>query len=452
MSACCRLERWRTRTVTALGLSESPEDFLKSLTIEPVGSELMLLTLTAPTNAEAVRRLNALTSVYLEFRAEQLSLQSKVVVDGLQVRIDELRGDVEDLSDQIEQASAEGSSSASRLSDLIAQRGSIQGRIEALQQSLEDATLRNSAVVSSSRVLDPPAAEPGRAKRSVALGLARGSSVVPHSAAGRSYSSPSRQTGFAVDPMSRAPSGWLCRSASAGLPRFPRCGAGCPRCAPWAAVGPMSASDWPTRSRMSCCFPSGGVGWPWRGSTIPTRSATPLPRPRAALPHEAPQSPSLISPSTAAASCGLLRRLPARPLRRPCMRPRGLPALASDPADLVPVGHWDDGDDNDNSASPELADVTLILADLDPAVGVDHLTAWTDRVVVVVTAGRSSVERARTIGDQVRAAGLELRCGALLRTEHTDDSSGTSNLGRPTSVQLRNDSEPAESGGRVEVR
>jgi hypothetical protein len=131
------------------------------------------------------------------------------------------------------------------------------------------------------------------------------------------------------------------------------------------------------------------------------------------------------------------------------LRPRGLAALAFRDADLLPVGYWDEGED---TPSPELTDVALILADLDPAVGADHLAAWTDRVMVVVTAGRSSVEKARTIGDQVRASGLELRFAALLRTERTDESSGTANLGRRAAVQLLNEHEGAESAGMFEAR
>jgi hypothetical protein len=132
------------------------------------------------------------------------------------------------------------------------------------------------------------------------------------------------------------------------------------------------------------------------------------------------------------------------------LRPRGLPALAHGAADLVPVGYWDDGKTTPPSA--QLNDVVLILADLDPAVGADHLTAWTDRIMVAVTAGRSSVEKARTVGDQVRAAGLDLRFAALLRTERSDDSSGMISRGRPAPVQRRTEQEDPEPAGRFEAR
>ncbi len=73
--------------------------------------------------------------------------------------------------------------------------------------------------------------------------------------------------------------------------------------------------------------------------------------------------------------------------------------------------------------------------------------------MVVVTAGRSSVEKARTIGDQVRAAGLDLRFAALLRTERTDDSSGTASLERPRAqFELLTEHERAEPAGRFEAR
>ena len=54
-----------------------PEDFVGNLTVEPVSSSLVSITLSAPTHAEAVRRLETLTSIYLAFRAEQLSAQSR---------------------------------------------------------------------------------------------------------------------------------------------------------------------------------------------------------------------------------------------------------------------------------------------------------------------------------------------------------------------------------------
>jgi MinD-like ATPase involved in chromosome partitioning or flagellar assembly len=92
------------------------------------------------------------------------------------------------------------------------------------------------------------------------------------------------------------------------------------------------------------------------------------------------------------------------------------------------------------------------VADLNPAVGADHLTAWADGVVVVVTAGRSSAEKVRTVGELIRAAGLDLRFAVLMHTERTDDSLGMADVERPTPLQLRDGHDHAESTGTSEVR
>ncbi len=97
MATDVSLLRTRTvaaRTIASLGLTMTPDDFLKSVTAVPVSSELLSVTLTAPSDAEAIRRLEALTSIYLDFRGEQLSMQSNVYVDGIQQRIEKLESEV----------------------------------------------------------------------------------------------------------------------------------------------------------------------------------------------------------------------------------------------------------------------------------------------------------------------------------------------------------------------
>src|SRR3712207_3715285 len=96
----------QTRTVAAqvideLDLAMLPEDFLKSFVIEAESSELMTLTLSAPTDAEAVRQLEGLTTVFLRYRADQLSEQSENFINGLQERIGRLRAEVKEQDKQI---------------------------------------------------------------------------------------------------------------------------------------------------------------------------------------------------------------------------------------------------------------------------------------------------------------------------------------------------------------
>ena len=162
------------QTIAKLGLAMTPDDFVRTVTTEPVSSDLLSLTLAGPTDTEAVRRLETLAATYLEFRAEQLSVQSNVLVDGMQQRIAELQAEVGELTQRINELSVAGASSASELSDTISQRAQVTRQIDTLQQSVQDATLKNASVVSSSRVIDPAAAQTGGVKRRIVLTLASG--------------------------------------------------------------------------------------------------------------------------------------------------------------------------------------------------------------------------------------------------------------------------------------
>jgi hypothetical protein len=117
-------------------------------------------------------------------------------------------------------------------------------------------------------------------------------------------------------------------------------------------------------------------------------------------------------------------------------RPSVIPSLAKGPT------HIDSADWEDVALAKGRTGVTLILADLDPGVGVDHLTAWTDRVVVAVTGGKSSAELVRTTADLIRSVGLQLRGSVLLGAARDDMSSG---IATPAGDGRTETSEPAAS-------
>jgi hypothetical protein len=437
-----------TRTTERLGLTVKPDAFLKSVTVETQGSELMILTLSAPTDAEAVRQLDGLTSTYLEFRAEQLSSQSRILMGGMQQRIKELQVDVADISRRIEQLTADTTASPSTLSDMISQRAYLVDRIEALQQSVEDATLRNSAVVSSSRVLDPPAAEPGLAKRTVVLGLASG--LIGGAALGCGT-----VLFFAItsDRLRRRSdvAGALGLAVPVSVGRIAAIPKGLRWLPPLGAVNHRRVSD---RQRLAQAIEDELLTHPSAPLAVAGLDNTDelgLAVAAAARGLAARDYSTTIIDLTNRGSRGLMN-VPwaiGSSNAPTLLRPRGLPPLARGAADLLTVGQWHD---DDSTPQPQLGDVTLVLAELDPAVGADHLTAWADRVILVVTAGRSSVEKVRTVGEIVRSAGLDLRFAALLRTERMDESSGLGPIEDPAPLQLRENDDRAEPTGKSEAR
>jgi capsular polysaccharide biosynthesis protein len=73
------------------------------------------------------------------------------------------------------------------------------------------------------------------------------------------------------------------------------------------------------------------------------------------------------------------------------------------------------------------ADLLLVLATLDPALGADHLATWATDAVVVVTAGESSATRIHAVGDMLRFAGTRLKSAVLIGADKSDESLGAVN-------------------------
>ena len=424
------------QTIAGLGLTTTPDDFLASVAAEPVSTDLVSLTLAAPSGTEAVRRLEVLTSTYLAFRAEQLSVQSNVLVDGMQQRIEEQQDQVAELTQRIDQLSAAGGAAASELSDAISQRAQVNGQIERLQQSMQDAALRNTSVTSSSRVIDPAASETGGVKRRIALTLASG--LIGGAALGcgivlfLAITSDRLRRRFDV-------------AAALEVPVAVSVGRIAPLSRRWLWLPALRARDARVadeRQRLARALemelPLPGLWGRLAVACIDNADEVRFAMATAATSLAGRGAPVLLIDLTADggldAAFADLRARGTTVDRPTVMRPRGIPALAAKPADLRAVEHKDE---ETILPSPDMTDVSLVLADLDPSVGAHHLAAWAERVVIVVTAGHSSAERVRTAAELVRSAGLDLRFAALLRTDAHDESSGSGGFERPGPIHLR---------------
>ena len=102
------------------------------------------------------------------------------------------------------------------------------------------------------------------------------------------------------------------------------------------------------------------------------------------------------------------------------------------PEDVAPVGPVPGGASPAGPAQADPALVTacssanllLTFATLDPAIGGDHLGTWATNVVVVVTAGESSVEKVHSVGEMIRLAGTRLDSVVLIGADKSDESLG----------------------------
>jgi capsular polysaccharide biosynthesis protein len=69
------------------------------------------------------------------------------------------------------------------------------------------------------------------------------------------------------------------------------------------------------------------------------------------------------------------------------------------------------------------ADLLITIAELDPALGGDHLATWATDAVALFTGGRTHGGRAYAVGEMLRVAGLHVT-GVLIGADKTDESLG----------------------------
>jgi hypothetical protein len=137
------------------------------------------------------------------------------------------------------------------------------------------------------------------------------------------------------------------------------------------------------------------------------------------------------------------------PEERPeVFRPSVVPSLTRGPSELE-TANWDDV-----AVAKAKNGAILVIVDFDPAVGADYLTAWSDRVVVAITAGRSSAELVRTTGELVGVAGLHLQHAVLLKARSDDITSGFVTLSEQETDEAAptNRPEPDAGSGRSRVQ
>ncbi len=409
------------QVITKLNLSMTVEDLLKTVTATPATTDILTISMVAPSRSEAVRRLSAFTTGYLAFRSTQLSTQSNLLVKGINRRIDVLERQFNDISDRIETlGNINTDDAASELSDAVTRRAKIGTQIDVLQQSVQEANLRITTIVAGSRVIDKPAAVPNGGKRRIALALATGLVGGAAVAIGLVLF-----VAITSDRLRRradvATALGVPVLVSVGrLAPMPRLLAVLPR---FRAREARRADD---RQRMARALESAVPG-PGRGRGLAVGAVDNAAEVRyglveAAMNLQAEERTVRLIDLTA--DGGLARAMEAllptdEAVRITLSRPRTVPSLATDMSELDTFGPesgelWGWGPN----------DVFLTLTDLTPSDGADHVATWSSRVVVAVTAGKSSVERLWTAGELVRSAGLELFGTILFGADATDESSG----------------------------
>jgi hypothetical protein len=78
----------------------------------------------------------------------------------------------------------------------------------------------------------------------------------------------------------------------------------------------------------------------------------------------------------------------------------------------------------DVASAAKQADLLLTVAELDPAVGGEHLRTWAESAVAVFTAGKTRATRAYAVGEMLRLSGVRAISGIVVDADRTDESLG----------------------------
>jgi capsular polysaccharide biosynthesis protein len=429
------------RVVQQLGLTQTVNSFLAAYTVTTVTDQLLLITVNAPTGADAVQRASAIATAFLQFRVQYAQAQQQELQTDLNQQVSTAQKNLNSIDSQISQVSAEPSSATqqAKLSSLNAQKITATNTLGELQAyvvtTLANGRTNTNAMVKGTQVVDAAVLIPHSHLKGMALYLAGG--LVAGLAIGMGLVA---IMALVSDRLRRRDDIADALSAPVKL-----------------SVGPLRARRW---------LP----GLPWRaqareldrkrvanglGAAVPARTEG-----RAALAVVAVDNADVVASAVVTLAASLAshgKRVVVADLSEGAYAARllgagkpGLHQVSSGGADfqvatpdrgefapIGPLGHDGSGAGSAvgsaaGSAQPgetraaacASADVLLTLATPDPAFGADHLATWAADAVAVVTAGRSSGTRINGVGEMVRLAGMRLVSVILIGADKTDKSLG----------------------------
>ena len=405
-----------TRTVSenvvrSLHLPLTADAFQATFTANQLSDQLMALTVTAPTDEEAVTRATALADVYLPFRAQQLGAFAGSTIRAGQQRVASLNTQIAHLTKEYD-AVASKVGQEQTATTLLTERAQLQSEVDTAEQDIAQTRLETEAINGASHVVDAAAVvHRSHMKRAVlaimsglvggtALGLVLVLTPAVLSTRLRRRNDIARALGLPVR-FSAGPVGsrrwWVPRREAR-------------RNAQRLAHGLATAlpEDAGSARRLTVAT----VGDVRDGAFVLGALADELARESTAV--------AVVDLSTS----GVLTEHARRPFGRPDPIPN---------RQLVRVHRHDVRVSNLQSRTRVRvsfdgdlgkAEVVLTLIELDLGAGVDALGELADASVVLVSTGHASAERLRSSATLLRQSDLHPAFAMLVGADDTDDSSG----------------------------
>lgn len=402
----------------ALGqLHMSPRALLSHYSGLSLSGNLMSIKYSGSSQAEAVSGARDVARAFLAVQAQELRLQTDVLVRGLKSQITDANAGIANLNTTITNLSgaAPSEQTTNQLTTLVNQRSADSTQVTQLQAQVQQALLNQQTVENVSHVLDPAALVPVSTKKVILMdaasglvfGLAVGVGAVIFSSL-LSERAPGRST----------------VAETLGAPVE-------------LSLGPYHAPRVMRRRRLA------------RQLADPSPSLRMIERRLRGQLESAPGSAMAVvtvgAPEPAALAVGALalalsseghrvvvvdaadNRLLASILdlksHPQTMETFELPGVDGPPLRVLVAP--EDPAQMAQKPPPDDADALLVLATLDASFGAEHLAPWVTDAVMILSPRGVSLARMGVSREMLHEAGISLRSVILLGSDPQDDSSGT---------------------------
>jgi capsular polysaccharide biosynthesis protein len=404
------------RAATVGHLNMTPNALLSKYAGTAVSDNIMSITFSGPSQAQAVAGARAVAAAFLAVHARQSSLQTDGLVHSLQSQISSLNNEIDTLNTKINSLSgaAANSQSSNQAADLTNQRIADGSEISQLQGQVSQALVNEQLTDGTSSVLDPAALVPVSGKKVIVsdglsglvAGLAVGLIAVIFGAL-LSERGPDRSTvaatlGAPVElslgrlrsprVMRRSRLSRQLRDPSPSLRMIERRLRGHLESVPGSALAVVAVgTPEPTAvavGALALALSSGGH----RVVVVDVADDRPL--------------ASILGLNTKPES------METSPLPTEGGQAVRVLVAPEDPLQMAV------------KPPPGDADAVLVLASLDAAFGAEHLAPWVKDAVMVLSARRTSITRMQVSREMLHEAGISLRSVILLDSDSEDDSFG----------------------------
>lgn len=421
-------------TVKALDLPQSVSSFQAAYTVTVVTDEIISIAVSAPTPAGAVERANEVASQYLSFRASLLLGQQAQDVASLAQQIPAAQQHIAALQSQIAALLGQGAAQG-QLTRVQNQLKAATDMLPTLEQTVTGLTVSDksttSTMIDGTQVLDSATLLHHSSVKDlveyVLSGLIGGLAIGLGTVIVRELTSDRLRRRDDIAAALGAPVRLSVGRLSVGRLRKSR-----------LFPGGRAAANRERDLRRIAAYLRHAAVRPGRGArtlaVVAVDNAAEIAPAVVALAEGCAKDSVRLVVADLAKGAPVARLLGAEGAGVHPVRVAGADMVVVIPEkdDPIPAGPLRLADDGLGAVPPaeavvaaaSQADLLLTVAELDPAVGGDHLGTWAGTAVAVFTAGRTRAARAYAVGEMLRLSGVHAISGVVVDADTTDESLG----------------------------